>query len=141
MQDTSGTIVTVSTIVQAPVDQVWCFFTTPDHIMQWYFATPEWYVPKATNDLRPGGKFSTTMAARDGSVSFDFEGEYQTVEEHRRIDYTMTDGRKVTITFQARGDAIEVVQYFEAEQSNPVEMQRAGWQTILDNFKAYAESR
>lgn len=132
--------VTVNTTVNAPVEKVWQSWSAPEHIMQWCSATPEWHVPRAENDLRSGGKFLTRMEAKDGSMGFDFEGVYSTVENHKKIAYAMADGRKVEITFETAGDVTHVAETFDCETLNPVEMQRAGWQSILDNFKKYTES-
>ncbi|TWV96772.1 SRPBCC family protein [Chitinophaga pinensis] len=134
------TAITIESTIQAPVAKVWDYWNQPEHITQWAFASDDWHAPKAENDLRTGGKFSTTMAAKDGSFSFDFGGEYTDVKEHKLIEYTMGDGRKVSVLFTTIDDATKVVETFEAEDQNPVEMQREGWQTILNNFKKYTES-
>lgn len=109
--------------------------------MQWNSASPDWHSPKAENDLREGGSFSYRMEAKDGSMGFDFAGIYDRVQPNERIDYTMGDGRQVTNTFRANGNATDVVVTFDAETENPEDMQRMGWQAILDNFKKYAESK
>lgn len=134
------TKITVSTIVNAPVSAVWEKWSQPKDIMQWCQASDDWHAPSAENDLRTCGKFSTTMAAKDGSFSFDFDGVYDVVEEHEQIAYTMSDGRKVNISFEAVGNNTKITETFEAEDMNPIEMQQAGWQAILDNFKKYAET-
>lgn len=134
------TDVTVETIVNAPVEKVWKYWNEPNHITQWCFAIDTWHAPKAENDLRVGGKLITTMAARDGSMSFDFEGVYDKVENNKLIEYTIADGRKVKIVFTPNGNETKVTETFETETTNPVEMQRGGWQAILDNFKKYTES-
>lgn len=133
--------ITVSALVNKPVADVWNTWTDPKHIMQWNAANDDWHCPKAANDLRTGGKFSSTMAACDGSFSFDFEGVYDDIQPHRRIAYTMADSRTCEILFTQENGATRVVESFDAEGENPVEMQRAGWQAILDRFKAYAESQ
>ncbi|MBL7946706.1 MAG: SRPBCC family protein [Flavobacteriales bacterium] len=133
------TRITVSALVNKPVADVWNTWTDPKHIMQWNAANDDWHCPKAANDLRTGGKFSSTMAARDGSFSFDFEGVYDDVQPHKRIAYTMADGRSCEILFSQENGGTRVVESFDAETQNPVEMQRGGWQAILDRFKAYAE--
>lgn len=134
------TDVTVETIVNAPVEKVWRYWNEPKHITQWCFAIDTWHAPKAENDLRVGGKLITTMAAKDGSMSFDFEGVYDKVENHKLIEYTIVDGRKVKIVFTSNGNETKVTETFETETTNPVEMQRGGWQAILDNFKKYTEA-
>lgn len=134
-------MITVNAVIKAPVGKVWKLWSTPEDIMQWNNASPDWHTPASTNDLRKGGKFSSTMAARDGSMSFDFWGIYDEVKENELIAYTMGDGRKVTVTFRQNGSETELTEVFEAEGTHPPEMQRAGWQSILDNFKKYAESK
>jgi len=132
--------VTVQAVVQAPVEKVWKYWTEPEHITKWNQARDDWHAPWAENDLRVGGKFVTRMEAKDGSVGFDFGGTYDVVKTHEEIAYTLGDGRKVNISFNARGNETEVVETFDAESVHPVEFQRAGWQAIMDNFKKYTES-
>ena len=134
-------MITVSAVIKAPAEKVWKLWSTPEDIMNWNSASPDWHTPASTNDLRKGGKFSSTMAARDGSMSFDFWGIYDEVKENELIAYTMGDGRKVTVTFRQNGNETELTEVFEAEGVHPPEMQKAGWQSILDNFKKYAESK
>ena len=131
--------VTVKATVNAPVEKVWEYWTEPKHITKWNNASDDWHTPIAENDLTVGGKFLTRMEAKDGSFGFDFGGIYDEVKLNELISYTMGDGRKVTITFKANGNETEVIETFHAETSNPVEMQQAGWQAILDNFKKYVE--
>ncbi len=126
------------TTVQATPQKVWDCWTSPDHITQWNFASPEWHCPTATNEVQPGGKLSWQMAAKDGSMAFDFNGTYTEVKPGEFLAYTLDDGRKVTVQFSAAGDKTEVVEIFEPDANN-VEMQRAGWQAILDNFRDYVE--
>lgn len=140
METASKTSITVEATVNAPVEKVWSSWSGPEHITKWCQASDDWHAPHAENDLRTGGKFKTTMAAKDGSFSFDFDGVYTNVEQHRVIEYAIADGRKVKITFEATGNQTKVFEIFEAEETNPVEMQRGGWQAILDNFKKYTES-
>jgi len=134
------TIITVEAKINAPVEKVWNLWTDPEHIIHWNNASDDWHTPKAENDLRVGGKFLSRMEARDGSSGFDFTGKYNKIELHKYIDYTIGDGRKVRITFDSVGNGTKVSESFEAEQTNPVEMQHTGWQAILDNFKNYAET-
>lgn len=133
------TKITVKNTIQAPVEKVWKYWTQPEHIMNWSFASDDWHTPAAENDLREGGKFSSTMAAKDGSMSFDFGGVYTKIEEHKVIEYTLGDGRTVSIIFSEEGNATNIVETFDAETQNSVEMQQFGWQAILDNFKKYTE--
>ncbi|MFB5266849.1 SRPBCC family protein [Paenibacillus enshidis] len=132
--------ITVETTVDAPMEKVWSYWTEPQHITKWSFAAEDWHAPKAENDLRAGGAFLTRMEAKDGSFGFDFSGVYDEVRFHEFIAYTLGDGRKVAITFSSRGSDTRVTEVFEAESENPIEMQQAGWQTFLDNFKKYCES-
>lgn len=134
------TPITVQTTVQAPVEKVWKYWGEPAHIMNWCSASDDWHAPAAENDLRVGGKFFTTMAAKDGSFSFDFGGVYDQVTEHKQIAYTMGDGRTVNVIFSSEGNATKVVETFDPEEINSLEMQQAGWQAILDNFKKYTEA-
>ena len=133
------TAITVENTVDAPVEKVWRLWTEPEHIRNWNNASDDWHTPKAVNDLRAGGHFSFTMAAKDGSFSFDFAGVYDEVIENQRIAYTIADGRKVEVTFKGMGDKTAITETFEAENMNSRDMQRQGWQAILDNFKKYAE--
>lgn len=140
METATKNFITVDTIVKAPVSTVWEAWNNPDHITKWCAASDDWHAPAATNDLREGGSFSTTMAAKDGSFSFDFGGVYDVVKQHELIEYTMGDGRKVEIVFTSEGDQTKVVETFQAETQHSLEMQRGGWQAILDNFKKYTET-
>ncbi|MES2431006.1 MAG: SRPBCC family protein [Bacteroidota bacterium] len=132
--------ITVETNINAPVEKVWDTMTTPEHIMQWNNASDDWHTPSAKNDLRAGGKFVYRMEAKDGSFAFDFGGVFDEIKENELLKYTIGDGRKVTVEFIPNGAETKVVETFEAEQTHTVEMQRAGWQAILDNFKKYVES-
>jgi uncharacterized protein YndB with AHSA1/START domain len=138
--DTMQKTITVEAIVNASADKVWKFWTEPQHITKWCQASDDWHAPYAENDVRPEGKFKTTMAARDGSFSFDFEGVYTKVEKNKTIHYTMSDGRKVAIAFTPSGSGTKVTETFDPESQNSPEMQRDGWQAILNNFKKYTES-
>src|SRR5579871_4425121 len=137
--ETSKAKITIGNTVNAPVEKVWKFWTEPEHIKQWNSASPDWHTPSAENDLRVGGKFLSRMEAKDGSFGFDFGGIYDEVNTHELIEYTMGDGRKVMISFLVVGDKTRVVETFEAETTNSLEMQKGGWQSILDNFKKYVE--
>jgi uncharacterized protein YndB with AHSA1/START domain len=139
METTEKTAITVEATIKSPVEKVWDAWNQPKHITQWCAASDDWHAPRAENDLRVGGKFTTTMAAKDGSMSFDFGGVYTKLEPLKTIHYTIDDGRKVQISFQRQGNDTRLLETFEAESTNPVEMQRGGWQAILDNFKTYTE--
>lgn len=140
MEKAMKTKITVRAAITTPLEKVWKLWTSPEHITQWNNASEDWHTPTATNDLRVGGKFLSHMAAKDGSMGFDFEGIYTKVDLHRVIEYGMSDGREVKIKFTEDGNETIVEETFDAEDSNPVEMQREGWQAILDNFKKYVES-
>jgi uncharacterized protein YndB with AHSA1/START domain len=140
MEQQERTIITVNTTVNSPITKVWEAWTRPEHITHWAFASDDWYSPKATNDLKVGGNFSTTMAAKDGSVSFDFSGTYTDVQSERFLAYLADDGRRVEIIFSSNGDQTEISEAFEAEDINTIELQQGGWQAIMDNFKKYTES-
>jgi uncharacterized protein YndB with AHSA1/START domain len=133
------TVLKVSAIINAPINKVWDCWNNPEHIVNWYFASDDWHAPKAENELRVGGKIVTTMAAKDGSMSFDFTGVYTSIIDLQEIDYTILDGRKVSIRFIDNGDFVTVEESFEAEHETSLEMQEAGWQAILNNFKKYVE--
>ena len=134
--ETSKKII-VETTVQAPVEKVWEYWTEPTHITKWNTASEEWHTPFAENDLQVGGRFLSRMEAKDGSFGFDFGGVYDDVRLNEGIAYTLEDGRKVTINFIRQGNETKVIETFDAENTNPIEMQEAGWQAILDNFKKY----
>lgn len=139
METTTRKSVTVEATVNAPVEKVWKYWSEPDHIKKWAFASDDWHAPKAENDLRKDGTFTTTMAAKDGSFSFEFGGVYTDVQTNKLIEYVLGDGRMVKVTFSGSGNVTKVVESFDLENENSEEMQRAGWQAILDNFKKYTE--
>ena len=132
--------ITIETTVHAPVEKVWQYWSAPEHITKWNNASEDWHSPRSENDLRTGGKFSTRMEAKDGSMGFDFGGVYDNVRTNELIDFTMGDGRKVSVNFSGEGDETKIVETFEAEETHSIEMQRGGWQAILDNFKKYTET-
>lgn len=131
--------ITIQNRVKSPASKVWELWTKPEHIVKWNTASPDWHTTRAENDLRPGGKFLSRMEAKDGSVGFDFEGTYDEVIREKRIAYTLGDGRKVEVDFKNKDAETEIVAVFDTDSENPIEMQRGGWQAILDNFKKYAE--
>ncbi|MCU0331988.1 MAG: SRPBCC family protein [Ignavibacteriaceae bacterium] len=134
------TKITIEVLISSDVNKVWDRWTKPEHITKWNFASDDWHCPSAENDLRTGGKFKSRMEAKDGSFGFDFEGVYDDVINQKKIAYTMPDSRYVITNFENQNGKIKVTTTFDAENENPVEMQRAGWQSILDNFKKYVES-
>lgn len=140
MENEKVTMITIESSIHAPVKKVWAYWTEPAHIVKWNAASDDWHTIHAENDLRTGGKFSSRMEAKDGSMGFDFGGIYDLVKEHAFIESTLGDGRKMKVVFTPNGDSTHVSESFEAEKMNAIEMQRAGWQAILDNFKKYTEA-
>ncbi len=140
METKEKSIITVENTINAPVQKVWEYWTKPEHITHWNNASDDWHTPRAENDLRTGGSFVSRMEAKDGSMGFDFGGVYDDVKPNEYIEYTMGDGRKVKVNFSFRGNSTKVTESFEAEGTNPLEMQKMGWQAILDNFKKYVEA-
>ena len=141
METQEKTVITIENTINAPVEKVWETWTKPEHITKWAYASDDWHTPRAENDLRPGGSFSSRMEAKDGSMGFDFGGIYDAVRKNEYIEYTLGDDRKVKVWFTVQGNKTKIVESFEAEGMNPIEMQRGGWQAILDNFKKYTESK
>ena len=139
METQQKQVITVSTKVNAPIEKVWEYFSKPEHIVKWNNASEDWHTPKAENDFRVGGGFVYRMEAKDGSFGFDFGGKYDEVHQHQRIAYTLGDNRKVELDFSSEGEATTVTEKFEAESTHDIEMQRNGWQAILDNFRKYTE--
>ena len=133
--------ISVETTVKAPLESVWELWTDPKHIVEWNSASDDWHTTKAENDLRAGGRFTSRMEAKDGSMGFDFGGTYDVVRQNELISYTLDDNRKVTIAFSSKDGETKIMETFEAENENSTEMQRAGWQAIIDRFKTYAESK
>jgi len=140
METTAKTFITVEATVNAPAEKVWAYWSEPQHITKWCQASDDWHAPYADNDLKVGGTFKTTMAAKDGSFSFDFGGEYTKVQDKKLIAYKMGDGREVKILFDANDGSTKVTETFDAENTHSIEQQRSGWQAILDNFKKYTEN-
>ena len=139
MDTAEKTMITIEADVNAPVEKVWNYWTSPEHIVRWNNASDDWHTPRAENDLVAGGKFSSRMESKDGTMGFDFEGHYTEVEKHKLIAYTLGDGRTVSIQFEDRGGKTFIRETFEAENTHPADFQKKGWQAILDNFKKYSE--
>ena len=140
METTANTQITIEATVNAPIEKVWDAYTDPKQITQWNSPSDDWHSPRAENELRPGGSFNYRMEAKDGSFGFDFGGTFDDVKPNELLSYTIGDGRKVENVFIQEGNATKVTVTFEAENQNSIEMQRGGWQAILNNFKKYAES-
>jgi uncharacterized protein YndB with AHSA1/START domain len=133
--------ITVETQVTAPLNKVWAAWNNPADIKQWNSAQDDWHTTRSTVDLREGGKFTSRMEARDGSSGFDFEGTYTRVVPQKAIEFRMDDGREVQVEFAERGKDVVVKETFDAETENPPEVQRQGWQAILDNFRRHVEAQ
>jgi uncharacterized protein YndB with AHSA1/START domain len=140
MKAAENKMIRVETTIDAPVERVWKYWTEPQHIIKWNYASDDWHSPTAENDLRVGGKFKARMEAKDKSNGFDFSGEYNKVENLSRIEYHMDDGRNVVIEFIDENERTKIIESFEPENEFSLEMQEQGWQAILDNFKKYSES-
>lgn len=134
------TKITIKATVSADRKKAWECYTKPEHIVNWNFASDDWQCPSASNDLRVGGKYIARMEAKDGSFGFDFEATYNEIVIGDSFKYTMPDGRQVIVSFDDKGNGTtEVIVVFDAESENPIDMQKQGWQAILDNYKRYAE--
>lgn len=133
------TKITIQAVISANRQKVWDYYTKPDHITKWNYAIDSWHCPTASNDMRVGGKYLARMEAKDGSFGFDFEATYNEITNGEKFTYTMTDNRVVEAIFKELGDKTELKIIFDAESENPVDMQQQGWQSILENFKKYAE--
>jgi uncharacterized protein YndB with AHSA1/START domain len=131
--------ITVQTSINSSLAQVWECWTQPEPRVNWNFASDDWCCPAATNDLHVGAEFHYTMAAKDNSFNFDFWGTYDQIVVQKLLAITLGDGRKLTISFEDTNNGILVTEQFDPESENPVELQQAGWQQILDNFKKYVD--
>lgn len=131
----------IETLVKSDIGKVWSAWTTPADINQWNAASDDWHNPSSRNDLRVGGTFSYRMESKDGRMGFDFEGTYTRVVPQRAIEYVLGDNRAVCVTFEPAEGGIKVVETFDAESENSADMQRQGWQSILDRFAVYVESK
>jgi uncharacterized protein YndB with AHSA1/START domain len=133
--------ITVETFVKANIDKVWNAWNNPDDIKQWNAASDDWHTTYSEVDLKIGGKFLARMEAKNGSFGFDFSGTYQNIEDHRHIEYVLEDGRNVSIKFESSDDEVKITETFDEDKDNPIEMQQAGWQAILNNFAKHVESK
>lgn len=133
-------MISINTEINASIEKVWDSWTNPVHVMNWNFASDDWCCPKAVNTLKIGDGFNYTMSSKDGSMSFDFYGTYTEVIPEKLLLITLGDSRKVEVHFVANGDKTEIIESFEPEKENSEELQKTGWQSILDNFKKYTES-
>lgn len=131
--------ITVQNTIEASIENVWALWTDPVHVKNWNFASNDWHCPKANSDFVVGGEFHYIMAAKDGSVEFDFCGTFTKIIDQSAIQIFLEDGREMNLQFIAEGQATKVIESFEPEEVNSLELQKQGWQAILDNFKAYVE--
>jgi uncharacterized protein YndB with AHSA1/START domain len=139
MESKEKSVITVEVTINAPLEKVWRFWTIPEHIVKWNNASDDWHTTNAVNNLQKGGSFSYRMEAKDGSMGFDFGGTYNKILIHKHLDYMIDDGRNVRIDFSSLNNKTKIVETFETETSHSLEQQRDGWQSILDNFKKFAE--
>ncbi len=133
-------MITVQNTINASIEKVWELWTAPEHVMKWNNASEDWHTPFAENDLKVGGKFKYTMASKDGTMRFDFEGIYTNVVNPSLIEYKLADDRKVKITFESQKNGVLLIEKFDPETENSEALQQQGWQAILDNFKKYVEN-
>jgi uncharacterized protein YndB with AHSA1/START domain len=131
--------ITVQNTIEAPIENVWALWTDPAHVKNWNFASNDWHCPKASSDFVVGGEFHYIMAAKDGSVEFDFCGTFTKIIDQSAIQIFLEDGREMNLQFITEGQVTKVIESFEPEEVNSLELQKQGWQAILDNFKAYVE--
>lgn len=132
-------MITIEAIIEAPIEVVWNLWTNPEHVKHWNFASPDWHCPKAISDFTLGGEFHYIMAAKDGSVEFDFWGTFTKIIDSSFIEIFLGDGRELNIQFETEGLATSVIETFEPEEVNALELQKQGWQSILNQFKFYTE--
>ena len=136
-----GNLITVETVINSTIENVWDKWINPDDIIKWNNASEDWHTPKAENNLKVGGKFLYRMEAKDGSMGFDFWGTYTQIKPFERIECTLGDGRKMNVFFKKDNGKTIVTETFEAESENSIELQQLGWQAILNNFKKYVEQK
>ena len=135
-----ATKITIHATISAGIQKVWNYYTQPEHITKWNFASPDWHCPSASNDMRIGGKHTARMEAKDGSFGFEFEATYSEITENQKFVYIMPDGREVSVSINEDNHLTNITVCFDTETENPVDLQREGWQAILNNFKNYAEN-
>jgi uncharacterized protein YndB with AHSA1/START domain len=131
--------ISIHASVSADKQKAWDYYTRPEHITKWNYASDDWFCPEASNDMRVGGKYVARMASKDGTIGFDFEAVYNDITGEGFL-YTMPDGRQVNVHFEQVADNTNVTVTFDAEAINPIELQREGWQAILNHFKVYTEN-
>lgn len=132
--------INIEVSIQEDLGKIWHYYTDPEHVKMWNYASEDWYCPTAMNNLYVGGRFNYRMSSTDDQMGFDFEGEYLEIVLHEKIRYKMNDAREVCVVFKSLGERVQVAIEFDAERENPLDMQKSGWQAILNNFKKYAEA-
>ena len=132
--------ITIEAVIDADIQKVWDYYNSPEHITKWNYASNDWHCPKAENDMKIGGVYLARMEAKDGSFGFDFKAIYDEIIPLAKVAYTLGDERKVVTTFVKQDDKTKVITFFDAEGVNLIDMQKAGWQSILNNFKRYTEN-
>jgi uncharacterized protein YndB with AHSA1/START domain len=137
---TEKNFITVTVILKTTLEKAWEFFTNPAHVVKWYFASNDWHAPSSTNDLIVGGKFSTRMESKDGSMGFNFSGTYTEVELNKLLKIVLDDERLMNVNFTAEDEIVTIMEQFEPEYENDIDLQKNGWQAILNNFKKYIEN-
>jgi uncharacterized protein YndB with AHSA1/START domain len=130
--------ITIKVTVFADIKKVWDYYTQPEHITKWNFADPSWHCPKASNDMKIGGRYIARMEAKDGSFGFDFDATYTEIKEGESFSYEF-GGRYATVEFKEQQSQTKLTITFDPETENSIDLQRQGWQAILDNFKKYTE--
>ncbi|MFN5705487.1 MAG: SRPBCC domain-containing protein [bacterium] len=133
--------ITIQASINADINTVWNKYTDPNQIIHWNFASDDWCCPSASNNLKVGGKYIARMEAKDGSFGFDFEAFYDEIEPLSKLKYSFSDAREIEIYFESKNDSTDIKIIFDAENENPLDMQREGWQAILNNFKSHAEKK
>ncbi len=133
--------ITIQASINADINTVWNKYTDPNQIIHWNFASDDWCCPSASNNLKVGGKYIARMEAKDGSFGFDFEAIYDEIEPLSKLKYSFSDAREIEIYFESKNDSTDIKIIFDAENENPLDMQREGWQAILNNFKSHAEKK
>lgn len=137
---TEKNFITVTVILKTTLEKAWEFFTNPAHVVKWYFASNDWCAPYATNELLVGGKFNTRMESKDGSMGFNFSGTYTEVELNKLLKIVLDDERLMNVNFTAEDEIVTITEQFEPENENDIDLQKNGWQAILDNYKNYTEN-
>ncbi|MBN2618752.1 MAG: SRPBCC domain-containing protein [Spirochaetales bacterium] len=132
--------ISIEATINAENNKVWDYYTKPEHIIHWNFASDDWCCPMAENNMVVGGKYFARMEARDKSFGFDFITIYKEIRDKEYFLYTMEDGRDVSVSFAGIDNITNIKIVFDAEKNNSEDLQKNGWQAILNNFKKYVEN-